>query len=182
MEFKKMDIPALAIEVNTLTPDARYAGQQSTGGLFDHPNAAIILPADGYYPDRISIGLPAESLISGYHRLQTWLEKMAADYPVILLDAAPILNSADTEYFASICDIVLVLIAAKQTKPDRLKRALKLLERIEPKAVGFVVSRLEIFQGGGYYAATNRQELPLLKAVSGFFAKWFNKFAVRRAQ
>jgi polysaccharide biosynthesis transport protein len=48
------------------------------------------------------------------------------------------------------------LIAANQVKPGEIKRAVKLLERIDPKAIGFVVTRLEIFQGGGYYASMNK--------------------------
>jgi hypothetical protein len=67
------------------------------------------------------------------------------------LDTAPILWSADTEYFAGIADITLLLIAAYQTQPGQITRTLTLLERLNPRAISFVVTRLLMFNGGGYY-------------------------------
>ena len=55
----------------------------------------VVSPADDNYPDRIAIGLPTEGLLFDYQRLQAVLEKIAETYPVVILDAAPILFSAD---------------------------------------------------------------------------------------
>ncbi|MEI6708787.1 MAG: chain length determinant protein [Methylococcales bacterium] len=161
MDYKKIDEIAIVVEVNLLTSDARYVNKDNSAGLvnllFDSELAVskVINPADARYPDRISIGLSKENLLFGYQHLQKILEKISETYSVVILDAAPILYSADTEFFVSISDITLLLIAANQVKQGEMKRAVKLLERIDPKAIGFVVTRLEIFQGGGYYASMN---------------------------
>ena len=96
-------------------------------------------------------------------------------YPVVILDAAPILSSADTEFFASISDITLLLIAANQAKPGEIKRAVQLLERIDPKVIGFVVTRLEIFRGGGYYSSINKAYPQIQEASTNLFASYFKK-------
>ena len=161
MDFKKIDERAIVVEVNLLNPDARYLNKENSNGLVNLLSDSeltlsdVIHPADGHYPDRISIGLSKDNLLFGYQHLQKILEKISETYSVVILDAAPILYSADTEFFVSISDITLLLIAANQVKPGEIKRAVRLLERIDPKAIGFVVTRLEIFQGGGYYASMN---------------------------
>ena len=162
MDYKKIDESAIVIEVNLLNPDTRYVNKHNSAGLVDLLfNSELILsdvisPANENYPDRISIGLSKESLLFGYQNLQEILEKISKIYSVVILDAPPILYSADTEFFVSISDITLLLIAANQVKPGEIKRAAKLMERIDPKAVGFVITRVEIFQGGGYYDSINK--------------------------
>ena len=161
-DYQKIDEPVIVIEVNILDTDKRYTNSQQQMGLIDlirDPTLDInkaICPADGTYPDRMSIGLTKDNLLFGYQHLQTVLDKVSQRYPVVILDAAPILYSADTEFFVSISDITLLVIAANLVKPGEMKRAVKVLERIDPKSVGFVVTRLEVFRGGGYYASFNK--------------------------
>ncbi len=114
--------------------------------------AQVVSPADDQYPDRIAIGFDNEGLLFGYHYLQAALAKIAQSYTMVILDAAPILLSADVEFLASISDVTLLLIAAEQTQPAETKRATQLLERIDPKVISFVVTRLQLFKGGGYYS------------------------------
>ena len=154
MDYRKIDVPVLVVEVNPLHPDSRFVNQQNLPGLLnlmfapEQPVATAIIPANDHYPERMAIGAKQTDLLFSYHRLQAILAQLSASYPVIILDAPPVLDSADTEFFASITDITLLLIAAGETKPDRIKAAVQLLERIDPKVIGFVVTRLEIFRGG----------------------------------
>ena len=155
--FSDMDVNAVVVEVNTLKTDPRYVSDNIKAGvmdLIDNPKLTaqeIISPADSNLPDRVALGADHDSLLFGYLRLQAALEKLSAQYDVVILDAAPILLSADVEFFASISDITLLLIAA-ETQPGETKRAVQLLERVDPKVISFVVTRLKIFKGGGYYA------------------------------
>ncbi|MCX7099604.1 MAG: chain length determinant protein [Methylococcales bacterium] len=181
MDYQNMDVHAVVIEVNPLEPDARYLSQHTQLGLINlilNPDlavSAIVSPSDDNYPDRIAIGQTTEGLLFGYQRLQAALEKIATVYPVIILDTAPILFSADAEFFASISDISLLLIAAQQTKPGEIKRAVQLLERIDPTAIGFVVTRLQVFQGGGYYSSTSKQDPLPPVAEKRLFANYLKK-------
>jgi len=158
IDYQKIDVSAVVVEVNSLKSDARYVTEAIKAGLFNmiiDPSVTvqqIVSPADADHPDRISIGLPDDGLLFGYQRLQAALEKIAESYSMVILDAAPILFSADVEFFTGISDITLLLIAAEETQPGEIKRAVQLLERIDPKIISFVVTRLRIFQGGGYYS------------------------------
>lgn len=183
MDYKKIDESAIVVEVNLLTSDARYVNKDNSTGLVNLLSDSeltlsnVINPADAHYPDRIAVGISTENLLFGYQHLQKLLEKISETYSVVILDAAPILYSADTEFFVSICDITLLLIAANQVKPGEIKRAVKLLERIDPKAIGFVVTRLEIFQGGGYYASMNKMysQKETEEADANLFANYYKK-------
>ena len=169
IDYQKIDVRAVVVEVNSLKSDARYVTDPIHAGLFNmiiDPSVTVqqvLSPADAQYPDRISIGLPDDGLLFGYQRLQAALEKIAETYSMVILDAAPILFSADVEFFAGISDITLLLIAAQETQPGEIKRAVQLLERIDPKIISFVVTRLRIFQGGGYYS-TVYKKTPAAKA------------------
>lgn len=184
LDYQLMDVNAVVVEVNPLQPDPRYLSEHTQLGLLDLilnpdlPVAAVVSPGNGIYPDRIALGAVDDGLLFGYQRLQAALAKIAASYQVILLDAAPILFSADAEFFASISDISLLLIAAQQTKPGEIKRAVQLLERIDPTVIGFVVTRLQIFQGGGYYSASHQAATDTVTddaANTRLFANYFKK-------
>ncbi|UOA09132.1 chain length determinant protein [Methylobacter sp. S3L5C] len=181
MDYKNIDMRAVVVEVNPLKPDQRYVSTHTAGGLLSliiDPNLAIsevVSPANDSYPDRISIGLSTKDLLFGYQRLQIALEKIAEIYPLVILDAAPILFSADVEFFTNISDITLLLIAAKKAKPGEIKRAVQLLERIDPKVMGFVVTGLEIFHGGGYYSSIAGGNSQSQQAEANFFGRYFRK-------
>jgi Mrp family chromosome partitioning ATPase len=188
MDYKKMDERAIVVEVNLLNPDTRYLNKDNNAGLVnllsdsERTLSNVIHPADARYPDRIAIGLSKDNLLFGYRQLQSILEKIAETYSVVILDAAPILYSADTEFFVSISDITLLLIAANQVKSGEIKRAVQVLERINPKAIGFVVTRLEIFQGGGYYAAINDvySQRETEETNTHLFANYYKKMTVKK--
>ena len=157
-DFGNMDVSAVVVEVNTVKTDTRYISESVHGGVYDllnkpdTPLQQLISPADGQLPNRIALAAPNEGLLSGYLRLQGALAKLSEQYEMIILDAAPVLLSADVEFFASISDITLLLIAAQETQPGEIKRAVQILERVDPKVISFVVTRLQVFKGGGYYA------------------------------
>jgi hypothetical protein len=163
MDYQKMGVRAVVVEVNSVKADSRYVTESTHAGLLNavlDPAISvqqIVSPADEHYPDRVAIGLPHDGLLFGYQHLHTILEKLAESYAIVILDAAPILLSADVEFLVNISDITLLLIAAQETQPAEIKRATQLLERINPRVIGFVVTRLQIFNGGGYYSKVYTQ-------------------------
>jgi Mrp family chromosome partitioning ATPase len=156
-EFDLFGVRALVVEVNPVQPDARYRVSATHDGLFDVlaadvPAATAIVPAEGALPDRLGIGLTPEAHLFGYHKLDALLTELKQHYRVILLDAPPVLLSADVEYLAGSADLTLLLIGAMQVMPGELKRAASILERARPKAISFIVTQLEVAWAGGYYA------------------------------
>ncbi len=180
-DYYKIGVRAVAVEVNLLKPDKRYVSANTDYGFMnllldpDLDVLKVVSPADNKYPDRISIGLTSEELFFDYNRLQMVLAKIAEIYSVVILDAPAILFSADVEFLTSICDIALLAIAAQQDKPGEIKRAVKLLERIDPEAIGFVVTRLEVFKGGGYYSTFDKIDAKISLANTNLFAKFLKK-------
>ncbi len=181
MDFKNMDEHAVVVEVNPLTPDQRYVSEHTRLGLLDLAFAPELLvsqvvnPSDEHYPVRIAIGVLTGNLLCGHLRLQAALEKIAQTYPLVILDAAPVLFAADTEFFIGISDISLLLIAAQQTKPAELKRTVQLMERISPHIVSFVVTRLQTFKGGGYYASLTKADVSAPKTGVKLWANYFKQ-------
>jgi Mrp family chromosome partitioning ATPase len=180
-DYDEIGVRAVAVEVNLLKPDKRYVSSNTGYGFINlllDPNLDVVKavsPANDKYPDRISIGITSEELFFEYRRLQMVLEKIAEIYSVVILDASPILFSADVEFLTSISDITLLVIAAQQAKPGEIKRAVKLLERIDPETIGFVVTRLEVFKGGGYYSTVNKVDSKPNQAKTNLFARYFKK-------
>lgn len=156
LEFGELGCRSLVIETNPLKPDTRYQAEGVVGLdelLFGkEPGDHAILPAAGKLPDRIGIGFPGSPHLHNYARLRGLLDEFKARYDIILLDAPPVLLSADTEFLASLADVTLLLIGAGQVMPGDLKRAVGILQKIDPEAIGFIVTHLEIYKGGGYFA------------------------------
>jgi polysaccharide biosynthesis transport protein len=55
---------------------------------------------------------------------------MSSEYDVVLIDAAPILISAETEYLARMADVTVLVSESGKTKKAWLTRAARLLERL----------------------------------------------------
>lgn len=156
-ELTVLGVRALAVEANPVKPDERYRSEPRMPGLFDllaEPRDLddAILPAEAGLPERVGIGFALNPQLFAYPRLRQRLDELRTRYEVVLIDAPPVLLSADTEYLVEIADISLLLVGAGQVKPGELKRAAGILQKIDPPVVGFVVTHLEVYRGGGYYA------------------------------
>lgn len=156
-ELAELGVKALVVEANPVKPDPRFLGTRDTEGLIGVLGgfaelADNIAPGEGNLPDRLAVGLPVEPHLHSIHRLRGLLHDLHATYPIVLLDTPPVLLSADVEFLSTIADMTMLLIGAKQVQPGELKRAARILERANPHSISFIVTRLEISPGGGYYA------------------------------
>lgn len=85
-------------------------------------------------PARIS---PMNGLV--FERFQ----RLSADYDIILIDAAPILISAESEYLARMADVTVLVSEAGKTKKAWLTRAARLLERLGISGAAAVVNKVQ---------------------------------------
>jgi Mrp family chromosome partitioning ATPase len=155
----RLGLRVLAVEANLMGADPRYLSSPSRPGLLeilaqDLDPTLGILPADDQLPDRIGTGLgvsAGESQMQDCSHLPRLLDRLSGDYDMMLIDAAPIRVSADTEYLAGICDAVWLVVRARVAQVGEVKGSAARLERAAPAAVGLIMTGLKVFFGGGYY-------------------------------
>jgi succinoglycan biosynthesis transport protein ExoP len=157
-----LGIRTLAVELNAFQPDDRYSNSigfsEGLTSLFTPDDVEtispelLIIPGNNELPDRLPVGETSTRHLMTHGKLPQILNKLNEHYDVILLDAPPILLSSDAELLGEIASGVLLVIEANNTTPGELKRAAKLLERLNPPVVGAVLNRVKVFRGGGYFA------------------------------
>lgn len=70
------------------------------------------------------------------------LNEVKDDYDVVLIDASPILISADTEYLARVADGTVLIVQSGRTTRQQLTRAANLLERLDVPGVAVTLNRV----------------------------------------
>ena len=157
----------LTVEANTQAPDARYRGARA--GLLEflrgQATAAEILLNAPFGGHRIAIGADsartsgdtlgdgAQTDRIGIEALETLtraLDQWSKTFDFVLVDLPPLLTSADAELLAGIVGQLLLVVEAGGVTRGELTRTRRLLESIDPDALGLVVNRITPFDGGGY--------------------------------
>lgn len=69
-------------------------------------------------------------------------QALSAGYDIVLIDAAPLLISAETEYLARMADVTVLVSEAGKTKKAWLTRAARLLERLGVAGAAAVVNKV----------------------------------------
>ncbi|HEY9126223.1 MAG TPA: hypothetical protein VIM62_03810, partial [Acidobacteriaceae bacterium] len=67
---------------------------------------------------------------------------LAAEYDIVLIDAAPLLLSAETEYLARMADVTVMVAEAGKTKKKWLNRTARLLERLSVAGAAAVINKV----------------------------------------
>lgn len=172
-----LGVRALAVEANALHPSPRYGEPAPAGGLATFLKSGgnpleAVLPATDDLPERIPAGSANRSL-APIARLDGVLSALAAVFDVVLLDAPPILLSADTEALVRSAGLTLLVIQAEALPKAVLKRAIRALEGLAPRAVGAVVTRVRPISGGGYFTeALSEQSAARRAEHSSWLSPW----------
>jgi uncharacterized protein involved in exopolysaccharide biosynthesis len=144
--------PTLVVEANAFSPDARYGSARP--GLADclREEAAAddcIEPAEGNLPARVRVGAD-EGHLGRVDRLRALLDGWRQQYAFVLVDAAPLLLAADAEIVLDRIGHALLVIEANATTRGEIVRARRVLEASAAQAVGLIVNRVRVLDGGGY--------------------------------
>jgi Mrp family chromosome partitioning ATPase len=86
------------------------------------------------------------------------LDRLVADYDVVLVDAAPLLLVHSTTMLAKQVDAVLFVVDATAYDRDMTRRIKSLLDRTEAKVIGIVVNKMDL--SGVYKSAYYRYYQP----------------------
>jgi hypothetical protein len=73
-------------------------------------------------------------------------QKLTINYEIVLINAAPLLCSAETEYLARCADVTILVATASQTKKDLLFRAARVLERMDVSGVAAIISEVSLLR------------------------------------
>ena len=68
---------------------------------------------------------------------------MSSEYDIVLIDAAPLLLSAETEYLARMADVTVLVSEAGRTKKAWLTRAARLLERLGVAGAAAIINKVD---------------------------------------
>lgn len=151
----KLGIRALAVEANAFKPDERYQGKNRSQGLAALLDGAaraedVVTPANDLLPERLCVGeIKGRQPLSTLARLRQVFTELAHSYEIILLDAPPLLLSADTELLIGLSDVTILVIEAESAHKGEIKRAARLLERLAPPAVAAILNRVRVYAAGG---------------------------------
>jgi polysaccharide biosynthesis transport protein len=153
-----LGVRTLAIEANAFHPDARFApGEPGRPGLAEVLAGGTALdgavtPAAGGLPDRLFVGPSPDLHVARLDQLGEVLAAADARYRVVLLDAPPVLLSADVGRIALAGTAFLLVVEALGPPPGQVRRAAREIERLAPPLFGAVLNRVRVFSGGGYFA------------------------------
>lgn len=89
----------------------------------------------------LSLGKAAEGTrLPNRGRFVELITELKLHYDLVLFETPPILESADTEFIAGICDLTLVVVEAWTVEKKDVTEAFRLIERLAPPSVGCVVT------------------------------------------
>jgi succinoglycan biosynthesis transport protein ExoP len=95
-------------------------------------------------------------------------QELTNEYDIVLIDAAPILASAESEYLARFADVTILVGESARTTKGELKRAARLLERLNAGGVAVIINKMGLL----------RAETSLKRDIDEFEAR-INKMNLR---
>ncbi len=93
---------------------------------------------------------PNPSELLGSSKMVELLEKVAAAYDVVILDAPPVIAVTDAVILAPMADSVLLVLRAGNSRIDMAREARDRLVRTGARSIGVVLNEADI-RGDGYY-------------------------------
>jgi Mrp family chromosome partitioning ATPase len=179
---------ALVLEVNTFAPFAGFDSLRP--GLTDYLSGRAELAElphtythNGQEVTVVAIG---SAYARGMQRLDLLRQAVAsweASYDFLLCDLAPVLLSGDAEMLIEALGQVFLVVEGESVTRGEVTRAKRLLQKIDPEAVGLFVNRIPLFHGSGYMEGVLIETLTRSK-LSRFMsrARWRLQWEMLRAR
>lgn len=129
-------------ELNGLT--LALLGRTSLSSAILETNVANLycLPAAAIPPN------PVEILASD--KMQSIIDELKQRFHTVIIDAPPLLPVADATTIVPRVDGTLIVARAKQTRRDRLRESVQLVEKVRGKVLGIVMNAVSMDESGGY--------------------------------
>lgn len=87
---------------------------------------------------------PNPSELLGSHKMKSFLEKAAAQYDTVLVDAPPVIAVTDAAVLAPLMDGVVLVVKSGVTRIDMIKDAKAQLEKANARIIGVVLNEVKM--------------------------------------
>ena len=145
----------LVVQANTfLVTEGRQTPEPGLtdymAGLASAASLPIPLVFEGVAFDQVTIGTVKNRGALQMGVLKTAVNEWLQTYDFVLVELPPILLSADSELLIENLGQVFLVVEAESVIKGEVNRTKRLLQKIDPEAVGLFVSQIPMFRGGGY--------------------------------
>ncbi len=154
-ELKQLGHTVLVVDANSFVPSTAF--DASVPGLTDYLSGAATpeqiiqcLMHQGSPLDAVGFGQAQDFGIQRLDLLKEAVAQWQQRYAFVLINLPPILLSADTELLIGALGQVFMVLQAQSITKGEVTRAKRLLERLDPEAVGLFVNQIPLFRGSGY--------------------------------
>ena len=153
--LQQLGFRVLVVDANSFSPSPNF--DALVPGLSDYLSSAADVEQIAQtviYQDQAIAGVGFGSqLSSGVQRLDLLKQAVSLwsdQYEFVLIDLPPLLLSADTELLIGALGQVFIVLEAQVVSKGESTHAKRMLEKLDPEAVGLFVSNIPVFQDGGY--------------------------------
>jgi len=153
--LQQLGLKVLVVEANSFSPSPRF--DQTVNGLSaylsGHAEVASIVQTVSHQAQNLSVVGFGGQLAGGIQRLDLLnaaVRQWEQAYDFVLIDLPPILVSADAELLIQTLGQVFMVLQAQSVTKGEALRAKRMLQKLDPEAVGLFVNRIPMFQGAGY--------------------------------
>ncbi len=94
---------------------------------------------------------PAELLAA--RRVDDVLERLRTDSDIVLFDAPPLIAVSDAAVLATRVDGVILVVQAEKTRREHVQRAKTMLERVNARLIGAVLTNARLDRSVSYYGS-----------------------------
>lgn len=175
--LQQLGTRVLVVEANSFSPyagfDARVPGLSDL--LCAKADIAQVRQQARHQDVAIDVVGFGAGLSTGVQRLDLLREAItqwSAEYAFVLIDIPPVLVSADAELLIETLGQVFMVLEAQSVTRGEVTRAKRILQTLDPDAVGLFVNRIPMFRGGGYMhelivETLTRQKFSSFMSLSG---------------
>ncbi|MFZ4478387.1 MAG: hypothetical protein ACOYNZ_00690 [Rhodoferax sp.] len=153
--LQQLGLRVLVLDANSFSPSPAF--KADTPGLSDFLSGAADLEDIRQLVTHQDLQLEGvgfgSQLASGIQRIDLLKQAVTAwskQYDILLVDLPPVLLSADAELLIDALGQVFIVLEAQAVSKGEVTRAKRVLEKLDPEAVGLFVNNVPMFQGGGY--------------------------------
>ncbi len=94
---------------------------------------------------------PNPSEILGSPQMESFLDKLTAEYDVVVIDSPPIIAVTDSEILSRLVDATILVVSANNTEVDLMRKSAELLTHEKKSFIGVLLNNFSYRSGYGSY-------------------------------